>query len=277
MVCAVVMGMFLGYIVPPVSAHTASFHMGYSLFNVGFAGGIIAFVIFSVFKALEIAGEPVFIWSYGRHPGIVAGLYAYFVIAVIYGIWLADGKVLSVRQVMKHPGRAVADFVLMDGAGATLINMGLLGIFAETYVILVGGDLSGPVIGGMLTVFGFGAFGAHLKNYIPVLIGVYLSSYLSVHMYGSYAVVIASLFAVGLAPVAGQYGWVAGIVSGVLHSMLVMTTGVIYGGLNLYNNGFSCGWVAVVMVTLIESHRQHVKIMKLVREERENAEKEAKG
>ncbi|MBQ7840940.1 MAG: DUF1576 domain-containing protein, partial [Lachnospiraceae bacterium] len=26
-----------------------------------------------------------------------------------------------------------------------------------------------------------------------------------------------------------------------------------YGGLNLYNNGFSCGWVAIFMVPLLES------------------------
>ena len=64
---------------------------------------------------------------------------------------------------------------------------------------------------------------------------------------------IAAVFAVGLAPIAGQFGVLAGIVAGMLHSAIVMYTGQMYGGLNLYNNGFSCGWVAIMMVPLIES------------------------
>ena len=269
MIFALALGILIGTIIPPMASHTASIHMGYSLFNVGFAGGVIAFIFFSILKALNIGGEPVFIWSYGRHPGIVIGVYVYFVITIFYGMWLTDGEPKAILRLMKHPGRAVADFVLMEGAGATLINMGLLGIIAESYVIIVGGDMAGPVLGGILTVFGFGAFGAHLKNYIPVLLGVYISSYFITQTYGSYAMVIAALFCVGLAPIAGQYGVIAGIVAGIIHSMLVMSTGALYGGLNLYNNGFSCGWVALLLVSIIESHRQHVKLMKLMREEKE--------
>ena len=32
-----------------------------------------------------------------------------------------------------------------------------------------------------------------------------------------------------------------------------MCTSQMYGGLNLYNNGFSAGWVAIIMVPVIES------------------------
>ena len=35
-------------------------------------------------------------------------------------------------KIMKHPGRAIADFVIMDGPGATLMNMALVGIVAES-------------------------------------------------------------------------------------------------------------------------------------------------
>jgi hypothetical protein len=40
------------------------------------------------------------------------------------------------------------------------------------YVLAVGGELSGPVIGGIFYVVGFGAFGKHVKNVWPILAGV---------------------------------------------------------------------------------------------------------
>ena len=61
------------------------------------------------------------------------------------------------------------------------------------------------------------------------------------------------IFAVGLSPIAGQYGVIAGIVAGMLHSAIVLCTADMYGGLNLYNNGFSAGWVAIIMVPAMES------------------------
>lgn len=154
---------------------------------------------------------------------------------------------------MKHPGRAVADFVLMDGAGATLMNMGLVGAASLTYILLVGGDLSGPVVGAILTAFGFSAFGAHLKNYLPVLAGVYLSTLVTQFDARTPGLQLASAFAVGLAPIAGQFGIAAGVAAGMLHAFLVMCTAGLYGGLNLYNNGFSAGWVAIFMVPMLES------------------------
>ena len=158
---------------------------------------------------------------------------------------------------MHHPGRAVADFAIMNGDGATLINMGSMGMAALTYVVLVRGDLSGPVVGAILTVVGFSAFGAHLKNYVPVLLGVFLSTYLTRYEPSTPGILLAAMFAVGLSPIAGQFGVVAGIFAGGLHSAIVMCTSSMYGGLNLYNNGFSAGWVAIIMIPVLESFMRH--------------------
>ena len=68
---------------------------------------------------------------------------------------------------------------------------------------------------------------------------------------------LAALFAVGLAPIAGQFGIVPGVISGMLHGAIVMCTADLYGGLNLYNNGFSTGWVAIFMVPTVESFMRH--------------------
>ena len=118
--------------------------------------------------------QSVLIWKEGIDPGIVIGLFLYFLIAFLYGWFLNRWQIKSVLAITRHPGRAVADFVLMDRAGPTLMNMALVGMSCLIYIIVIGGDLSGPVVGAILTAFGFAAFGVHLKNFLPVLAGVVL-------------------------------------------------------------------------------------------------------
>lgn len=250
---AILMGLLIGYLLPPLSAHTASMHMGYNLFNIGFSAGIIAFVLVCVLRSLGMENEMVFLWAEGRPIGIIIGLYIYFSLAVIWGLIMSKGRLDKLLHIFRHPGRAVADFVLMDGPGATLMNMGLIGIIGTTYIILIGGDFSGPVVGGLLMSFGFAAFGAHIKNYLPVLIGVYLFTFVSKYQPNEPGIQLAALFGVGLAPIAGQFGIFAGMLAGILHSAVVMCTSEMYGGLNLYNNGFSAGWVAIFMIPTLES------------------------
>ena len=261
-VISVSVGLLIGFILPPLSAHTVSIHMGYNLFNVGFSGGTLAFIIFCILKSHGIQSDSVFIWKAERHPAIVIGLLTYFAFTFLLGFRITRGNLSLLARTMRHPGRAVADFVLMDGPGATLMNMGLMGIVSEIHVLLAGGDMSGPIFGCLLTVFGFSAFGAHLKNYVPVMLGVYLSTIFTVYSPDTPAILIAALFCVGLSPIAGQFGPIAGIVAGVLHASIVMCTAQMYGGLNLYNNGFSAGWVAIVMVPFMESFITHYEIRK---------------
>ena len=248
-----ILGILIGMALPPLSSHTISMHMGYNLYNVGFSGGIIAFAIVCLMRSMGLDVEPKFIWKDGCHIGFTIGVYIYFLLTFLYGLWLKEGKVSALSKILKHPGRAIADFVIMDGPGVTLMNMALVGMFAETYVLLIGGDLSGPVQGAVLMVFGYGAFGAHLKNYTPVLAGVLISCLFTQYTPTTPGILIASIFCVGLAPIAGQFGVLAGIEAGILRAAIVMYSSQLYGGLNLYNNGFSCGWVAIIMVPLIES------------------------
>ena len=307
LLCAIFIGILVGFILPPLSVHTASMHAGYNLFNVGFSGGIIAFVLVCILKAFGIESATVFIWKEGRHPGILAGIYLYFGLTVLYGLWITAGKYRkkaensegsadmarkkaenpegsvsmsmkeetecsfgSFRQALqaagkdllritRHRGRAVTDFVLMDGPGVALMNMGLIGIVGVTYIVLTGGDLSGPVLGAVFTAFGFSAFGAHLKNYLPVLLGVYLLTFVTQYTPATPGLQLAALFAVGLSPIAGQFGILVGMAAGALHSCIVMCTASMYGGLNLYNNGFSAGWVAITIVPIAESFIRHSK------------------
>ena len=155
-------------------------------------------------------------------------------------------------RITRHPGRSVADFVAMDGFAVTLMNMGLVGLFATAYMLVIDGDLNGPTIGGIFTVMGFGAFGKHLKNITPVMLGVVLGSFIKVWTMTTPSVQIAALFCTALAPIAGQYGVLWGLAAGMIHSSVVLCVGTLHGGLNLYNNGFSAGLVCIILIPLIE-------------------------
>lgn len=257
LIFALFIGILIGFTLPTLAMHTASMHMGYNLFNVGFAAGILGFGIVSVLEAFGLESTPVFIWQEGRPIALALGLYVYFIATFLYGLWISEGKLKPLFKILRHPGRAVADFILMDGFGPTLMNMSIVGSVGLTYILLIKGDLSGPVIGGILTIFGFAAFGIHIKNYIPCLLGVYLATCLKIFIPTTPSIQLAALFSSGIAPIAGQFGPIAGIAAGMLHTSLVMCTGDLYSGLNLYNNGFSAGFVAIIMVPLLESFKNY--------------------
>lgn len=252
---AVAVGIVIGFILPPVAIHTVAMHKGYNLFNVGFAAGFIGFVIVSIFNAFGYNGMTAVIWCEENPLWLILGLYGYFLATFFYGLYLNKGECLKpLRHLWTHPGRAIADFILMDGLGTTLMNMGLVGSMCLTYILLIGGDLSGPVVGGILTVFGFAAFGIHIKNYWSILLGVYLCTTFTIYSPVSPSMQLAAIFCAGLAPIAGQFGWVAGVLAGILHVTIVSNTGGLYSGLNLYNNGFSAGIVAIIMIPSLESY-----------------------
>jgi len=63
------------------------------------------------------------------------------------------------------------------------------------------------------------------------------------------------LLSTTLAPVAGEFGVIAGIIAGFLHSSAALNVGIVYGGMNLYNNGFAGGLIATFLVPVLQSIR----------------------
>jgi hypothetical protein len=114
----------------------------------------------------------------------------------------------------------------------------------------------GPIIGGILTVVGFSAFGNHPGNSIPIMVGVFFGGVLKVWDIQTTPTIIAGLFGTTLAPIAGRYGAYAGVLAGFLHLSMVMNIGVVHGGTNLYNNGFSGGLIASILVPVFECFRK---------------------
>ena len=188
-----------------------------------------------------------------------------FVLMAMGWFGIEDKK--SIKRIYRHSGRLVADFVLMDGLPVTLFNMGSLGIVATLYILITGGTINGATMGGILTIIGFGAFGKHLRNVIPVVGGVYLGSLVKVWNINDPSVQLAALFGTSLAPISGQFGWPYGLLVGFIHSSMALNTGILHAGLNLYNNGFSAGILALIIVPIIETFKKHREQFVIKRED----------
>ncbi len=152
---------------------------------------------------------------------------------------------------MQAPGQAPSDFIAMAGFGPTLANMGLTGFVGVIYVLAIGGDLNGPVIGAILTIVGFSAYGKHPRNIAPDHARGVRRLAREAMGAADPSAQLAALFGTTLAPIAGRFGWGWGLVAGFVHSSAAMSVGPLHAGLNLYNNGFAAGIVASVLVPVI--------------------------
>ncbi|MFO8070179.1 MAG: DUF1576 domain-containing protein [Alkalibacterium sp.] len=250
-------GFIVGFIIPPLSKHFVSFTKGFSLYNIGFTSGVIGTVFTSVLRSMGKEIEPVSILSSGNNQSLTIVFLILFSLMLVGGLYLNSGTLDGYSDLIKHSGQLSTDFLRTNGFSVTLINMALLGYVSVSYILFHGGEINGPTIGGILTVVGFGAFGKHLRNVLPILIGVSLMGFLNGYDMSTTDIIIAGLFGTTIAPIAGRYGTRAGILAGALHLAVVTNTGYLHGGINLYNNGFSGGFVAALMIPLLEAIHYH--------------------
>ncbi|EYE87736.1 membrane protein [Fervidicella metallireducens AeB] len=250
-----IVGVLTGFLLPPLSSYLLKIHRGYNLYNTGFAAGIIGMVFASIIKSYGFALETRLIWTKGNNSILFPFLLFMFLSMVVLGFCLNDFSFKGYTNLFRYSGKLSTDFVELVGFPVVLINMGINGILASLFVILVNGDLNGPTLGGIFTIVGFSAFGKHLKNMFPVILGVYIGSLTKIWYINDPSVILAALFCTTLAPIAGEYGFIAGTIAGFLHSSVVLNVTFLHQGFNLYNNGFSGGFVAIILIPIIESLR----------------------
>ena len=248
-------GIIIGFVLPPLSTHVHYSHKGYSLYNVGFAGGIIATVIVSVLKSFGVTIESRLIWFTGQNHTFIILLSILFGAMILYGIVTDPMALEDYRSILRSYGLGGTDYYKSEGGAAVMINMGVNGLASMLFVVMVGADLNGPTIGGIFTVVGFSATGKHLRNILPVMAGVLIASEAKSWSITDPSAILALLLSTTLAPIAGEFGIIAGVIAGFLHSSVALNVGIVYGGMNLYNNGFAGGLVAMFLVPVIQSIR----------------------
>lgn len=252
----VLAGVLAGFLLPPISIDCLRVLHGYNLYNTGFASGLIGLLFASLLLSFGYNNTIKMIWTLGIDPYITIFFILLFLSFILLGFILNDKSFKGYFNILKHSGRAVADFTAMEGLPLTFINMGIVGIFAILYIFVIGGDINGPTLGAVLTIVGFGALGKHLKNMTPPMAGVIIMSLIAHWDLRDPSIQLATLFCTGLAPIAGTFGFFWGIIAGAIHSVIVICVTSLHGGLNLYNNGFAAGLVVLILNPIIEALRK---------------------
>lgn len=254
------LGVCIGFLIPPLSAYTFRIQNGMNLYNAGFACGLLAMMLVPALKALGLEPEAARFWAVGYNGVFGAGI-AVLCAGMILWALVFSGKegVRDYLHLIRSSGRAPCDYVRTFDPGAVILNMAVNGLLAVGYILLIGGDLNGATVGGVLTVMGFSACGKHARNILPVMLGVFLGSVVNHAPITTPALQLAGLFGTTLAPFAGVFGWPFGVLAGVLHSSVVLYAGLPLEGMNLYNNGFSGGLVAIVLYPVLTSLVRHRK------------------
>ncbi len=242
-----------GFLVPPLAGHFLASHQGMNLYNIGFTAGFVGTLFAGVFRGFGAAKDLEEMWGTGFNSEIILPLSIYLGSMIILGLIINKGKIKSYLEIHHMTGALVSDFITQKGIGATFINMGVVGLIGTIYVVAVGGELNGPSMAGIFTILGFGAFGKHSANMVPVMLGAFLSLFIFNWNFTEAGPILGVLFGTTLAPISGTFGPIFGVVAGFLHMSMVMNVGYLHGGLNLYNNGFAGGLVATLMVGVLKN------------------------
>jgi hypothetical protein len=254
---AVLLGLVGGFLVAALVGHVFQMHLGYSLYNTGITGGFVCLIMYMMMRGYGITVAPSFLWSTNYTEPLVLFVAFVLLMMLLLGVY-CNGSMPAYRNLLKTSGKLSTDFVELFGMGTTLINMSIVGTIALAYVLFVGGVLNGPTLAGVLTVTGFGSLGKHPRNIVPIMLGVYLVCLLKIWSPADPGPLLAALFCTNLAPLAGQFGFWAGVIAGAVHLPMAMHVGSIYGFLNLYNNGFAGGIAAMVIIGFLKGMKPDI-------------------
>lgn len=248
---AICLGIIIGFIIPPLAKKTKNFHEGYNLYNLGFTAGILGAVFNSILKmyGFNIAIRRILSTEFDFALKIICG--TIFILLIINGFVINRFSFKGFKNLSSNKG-IDSDFVELYGFGLTFINMGIMGLISIVFTMILKEPLNGPMLAGIFTVVGFAAHGKTYLNTTPILIGVLFAGITS-NQYDTFTLTLSGLFGTSLAPIASNFGVFWGFVAGWLHLAVVNNIGVLHGGMNLYNNGFSAGIVAGFMLPIMRT------------------------
>ena len=253
-----------GIIFAAMISYLPTLHHGYELFTAGFAAGLSCVIINCLLVAFGLGHEkyPYTPADYVSGSNVQLGLLLLVLFAYLTVIGLIFGGGKQYKKMLLYRSKG-GNYVEKFGFSACLINMGEIGILCLGYVFITGGQLCGPVYACIWTAVGFAMNGVSVRMFLPVMVGVYITAFVTGGMAALFAgeaflaaalakaasrgMLLCAIFACGLAPVVGRRGAAAGIFVAAEHCCLVGNIGVLHGWMSLYNNGLSLSLVAVFL------------------------------
>lgn len=256
---AILVGVMVGLVVPALARHLHFLHLGYNLYSTGFAAGIVGAVVASVIQGMGRPIDLLTVWTENKSnsPDII--LLLLLSSLIVMGTLSERNAWRKWKEILLSTGKAPSDYFSFS-QGGTLINMAWSGLTALVYLKLLKAPINGPTLGGILTIVGFAAYGKHPRNALPIMFGVFLGTLITHWRADQPGPLLAALFGSALAPIAGEFGVLVGMVCGFLHLCVAMNVGWLHGGINLYNNGFAAGFVAIIIAGIAQELKRIKKV-----------------
>lgn len=250
-------GLLLGFISPPLAEQFLKFHHGLSLYNYGFTTGIIAMFFALIFPYMGRQVEKVSVVSSHLEIYPLAYFLCLWLILAILVLMNWNSAWSTYPKLIKTSGRTPDDFMTKFGSHSTLLNMCLNSGIYFLILLIFREPFNGPILGGLLSIMGFSAFGKHPRNSLPVSAGVTLGALLLGTSLTDIRFQLALLFSTGLAPISGYYGLGYGFIAGMIHYSLTSVTFMMHQGMTLYNNGYATGFVAAFLAPIIDTIQEN--------------------
>lgn len=266
-VLMLVVGMLIGFLTPAMAGHSPNVHKGYDLYSAALPGVLLGLMAVAVlYKSLGNDVPAIAATLGDSRPDVVwTFCIVFFGLCVLAGFWLNDQSFKGYGDLLRDTGHK-SDFAAKYGPGLAIMNVGFYGLMILAYYILVNalmgdvlGGFNGVTLGIVFCMVCFGANGAHPGNVWPIMVGYVVFSFAATTFLGgvfpvnAQAIMVGLCFASGLAPIAGNYGWWAGVLAGGMHYFLVTSIPAIHGGFSLYNGGFTSLLVATILVPQLET------------------------
>ena len=263
-VLALAVGVCIGFVFPAVLPHSPKMHKGYDLYNAAVPIGLTAFflraLLYKVFTPAPPTSEGV---GLGDSFELVSFLFCgvVFGLAIIWGLAMGGGR--DYGKLLRASGYN-ADFGTQISPAAGVLNFGVYGVFIVLYYCAVGAVWNAATLGCVFCMVCCCFKGSHPLNVWPIMVGYVAASFAAKFVcsltgaefsmaVNAQAIVIGLCFANGLSPVAGEYGWLAGVLFGMAHYTLVTCVPLLHGAFCLYNGGFTAAFCCFLFVPVLEA------------------------
>ena len=258
-------GVFIGFLLPFGLGHSPKMHKGFSLYNAAVPLGLTAFFLRAVlYKVLGVAVPGGATTSLDVASWPIANIFCF----VLFGLCIVLALVLgatpkSYWALLKDSGYGV-DYSQKYGNAASLMNVGVYGLFIVLYYNAIGATFNAVTFGCIFCMLSCACSGSHPRNVLPIMLGYvamsFIMKWLSVSVLGmefaqainAQAVVVGLCFATALSPISGKYGWGAGVLAGAAYYLLVTCVPDLHGGFCLYNGGFTAGFICMIFLPVLE-------------------------
>ena len=256
LIVTVLVGLFIGFMLPAGLGHAPAVHKGLDIYSAAVPVCFLAFFLnATLYKTIgiDLPAVATDMTVAGQGIGNI------FCILVASMMGCKPGDYLKLLTAKDHVGNVPAAL----GKEVYLMNIGVFGLFILAYYNLIGASFNSVTFGLVFCMLCTAGSGSPPGNVRPIMLGYVVGSFgfsfLSQLAGGSYAmtinaqaIAIGLCFANGLSPITSKYGWFYGMVSAVMHFMLVTSVPNMHGGFCLYNGGFTAAVICVLLVPVLE-------------------------